>query len=184
MKQEMMQVAKVNSSVPRGFTRFYVLHLISQRPMTGKEIMVEAEKQSEGEWIPSPGLIYPLLGRLLKDNLIEENDDGKFIITEAGIEALAQHSKLQEQLEKQLSLVHKLGLSAYSTGKLLVEDSMDRIMGLVGVVKDRVSDGSVELQGKFDEKYRIFLMNELEKMNKKSDESKPEVDHESEPSYY
>ena len=146
--------------------------------------MVEAEKQSEGEWIPSPGLIYPLLGRLLKDNLIEENDDGKFIITEAGIDALAQHSKLQEQLEKQLSLVHKLGLSAYSTGKLLVEDSMDRIMGLVGVVKDRVSDSSVELQGKFDEKYRIFLVNELEKMNNSQNESKLEEDEESEPSYY
>jgi len=152
--------------------------------MTGKEMMVEAEKQSEGEWIPSPGLIYPLLGRLLKDNLIEENDDGKFIITTAGINALAQHSKLQEQLEKQLSLVHKLGLSAFSTGKLLVEDSMDRIMGLVEIVKGRVSDGSVELQGKFDEKYRIFLMNELEKINKEHDESIPEPDDDSDPSFY
>lgn len=167
-----MHVAKVNSSVPRGFTRFYILYLISQKPMTGKEMMVEAEKQSEGEWVPSPGLIYPLLGRLLKDKLIEENDDGKFIITKIGIQVLSQHSKLQEQLEKQLSLVHKLGLSAYSTGKLLVEDSMDRIIGLVGVVKARVSNGSVELQNRFNEKYHIFLLNELEKMNKESENRK------------
>jgi len=67
---------------------------------------------------------------------------------------------------------------------LLVEDSMDRIMGLVEVVKGRVSDGSVELQGKFDEKYRIFLMNELEKINKEQNESKPELDDDSDPSFY
>ena len=178
----MMQVAKVSSSVPRGFTRFYVLHLISQKPMTGKEMIVEAEKQSDGEWIPSPGLIYPLLGRLLKDNLIEENDDGKFIITTEGIETLSQHSKLQEQLEKQLSLVHKLGLSAYSTGKILAEDSMDRIMGLIGIIQERISDGSIELQDKFNERYHLFLLNELEKMDKEDNTTRTKQEDESETS--
>ena len=177
-----MKVAKVNSSVPRGFTRFYVLHLISQKPMTGKEMIVEAEKQSDGEWIPSPGLIYPLLGRLLKDNLIEENDDGKFIITTEGIVTLSQHSKLQEQLEKQLSLVHKLGLSAYSTGKILAEDSMDRIMGLIGIIQERISDGSIELQDKFNERYHLFLLNELEKMNKEDNTTRTKQEDESETS--
>ena len=68
-------MSKVKGSVPRGFTRFYALHLLNSKPMTGKEIIIEAEKRSDGAWSPSPGLIYPLLGRLLRDELIEEGDN-------------------------------------------------------------------------------------------------------------
>jgi DNA-binding PadR family transcriptional regulator len=158
------QLSKVRSSVPRGFTRFYALYLINERPMTGKEIMEAAEKRSEGAWRPSPGLIYPLLGRLLKDGLIEESERGKFTITPEGVEALEQHSKLQDQLEQQLSLVTKLGLSMFTAGKMLAEESMDRILNVTEMMKDRISDGSSDLQNKFYEKYRAFLESELEKL--------------------
>ena len=168
-------MAKVRSSIPRGFTRFYVLHLISEKPMTGKEIMIEAEKQSDGEWSPSPGLIYPLLGRLLKDELIEETADGRFTITVEGIEALSEHAKLQDQLEKQFNLVQKLGLSMFTTGKLIAEESMDKIMNLTAIVKDRVNEGSEDLQNKFNTKYRQFLLRELEKLgNNEASDTKSE----------
>jgi DNA-binding PadR family transcriptional regulator len=159
-------LSKVKSTVPRGFTRFYTLYLISKRPMTGKEIMKEAEKRSEGAWRPSPGLIYPLLGRLLRDELILENDGGKFVITEAGEKALKQHSKFQSQLEKQFSLVTKLGLSMFTAGKLLAEESMDRILGVTQIMKERVSSGSADLQERFYVRYKAFLENELEKIER------------------
>lgn len=160
----MGQLAKVKSSVPRGFTRFYALYLINEKPMTGKEIIEEAEKRSDGEWRPSPGLIYPLLGRLLRDGLIEENRDGKFTITPDGVEALEQHSKLQSQLEKRISLVMKLGLSMFTAGKMLAEESMDRILNVTEMMKERMSDGSAELQSRFYTKYKAFLESELEKL--------------------
>ena len=37
--------------------------------MTGKEIIDKAILQSHGKWRPSPGLIYPMLGRLSRVNL-------------------------------------------------------------------------------------------------------------------
>lgn len=157
-------MAKVKSSVPRGFTRFYALYLINERPMTGKEIIEAAEKRSDGEWRPSPGLIYPLLGRLLRDGLIEENSNGKFAITSDGVEALEQHSRLQNQLETQLSLVMKLGLSMFTTGKMLAEESMDRILAVTEMMKERVSDSSADLQSKFYTKYKAFLESELQKL--------------------
>lgn len=163
-------MSKVRSKVPRGFTRFYALHLIDEKPMTGKEIIEEATVRSEGEWRPSPGLIYPLLGRLLKDELIDENDDGKFIITEKGIEALRDHIKLQDQLEKQINLVTKLGLSMFSKGKMLAEESMDRILYITNVIKERVSDGSSDLQNRFYANYKDFLENELKKLEELEDE--------------
>ncbi|EMR74275.1 putative transcriptional regulator [Thaumarchaeota archaeon SCGC AB-539-E09] len=159
-------MARVRSSIPRGFTRFYTLYLISESPLTGKEIIVEAEKRSEGEWSPSPGLIYPLLGRLLRDGLITEKDDGRFLITEEGLEVLDDRVKLQEQWERQYKLVTKLGMNILSKGKMIAEESLDRIVAFTSIVKDRVRGGSADLQDSFDEKYYEFLMSELKRLEK------------------
>ena len=164
-------MSKVKGSVPRGFTRFYALHLINIAPMTGKEIIVEAEKRSEGSWRPSPGLIYPLLGRLLRDELIEEVQGGKFSITPAGVRALEDHSRFQKQLDRQFALVQKLGLSMFTAGKLVAEESMDRILGVTHAMKERMSQGSSELQERFYEKYRDFLQSELSKLEEKENDN-------------
>lgn len=157
-------MSKVKGRVPRGFTRFYALHLINITPMTGKEIIVEAEKRSEGSWRPSPGLIYPLLGRLLRDGLIEEVEGGKFRITPAGVRALDDHSRFQTQLDRQFALVQKLGLSMFTASKLVAEESMDRILGVTQAMKERMSQGSSEIQERFYVKYREFLQSELNKL--------------------
>ncbi len=60
------------SVIPRGFSRFYLLSLLEEGPMTGMEIMVETDERTKGAWKPSPGLIYPLLGKLLAQGLLEE----------------------------------------------------------------------------------------------------------------
>jgi DNA-binding PadR family transcriptional regulator len=157
-------VAKVKSSIPRGFTRYYVLQLIETKPMTGKEIIEKSEKMSEGAWIPSPGLIYPLLGRLFKDGLIEEEENGKFTITSKGKTALEKHSRVYEQLMKQLDLVMKLGTSMFTAGKIFAEESIDRIAALTTMVKSSISRSSSDLQKKFFEKYEAFLESELKKI--------------------
>ena len=160
-------MAKVNASVPRGFTRYYALHLINTKPMTGKQIINEATTRSEGTWTPSPGLIYPLLGRLLRDNLIQETDDGKFTITPQGTTALQQHTKYRNQLDKQINLLTKLGLTMYTTTKLAAEESMDRIQGVTHTMKQRINHSSTELQDRFYAKYKTFLLNELTKLEEK-----------------
>jgi DNA-binding PadR family transcriptional regulator len=159
-------LAKVKSRVPRGFTRFYALHLLNEKPMTGKEIIDEAAMRSEGDWMPSPGLIYPLLGRLVGDNLIEEVEGGKFRITRRGVKVLEQHTRFQKQLETQFRIIQKLGMSMYTAGKLLAEESMDRILSVTHMMKERIDDQSSELQERFYIRYREFLEDELEKLEK------------------
>jgi DNA-binding PadR family transcriptional regulator len=163
-------MSKISGKVPRGFTRFYVLHLLTERPMTGKEIILEAEERSRGDWTPSPGLIYPLLGRLVRDGLIAETDEGGFTLTEKGEEALQQYTKLQRQLERQLELVNELGLSVYSKGKFVAEEAINRISGVTSSVWDRVTERSGKAQQSFEEKYEEFLYAELERVkNRKSE---------------
>jgi len=159
-------MARVISRVPRGFTRYYVLYIIEERPMTGKEIIDEAERRSEGAWRPSPGLIYPLLGRLLRDGLIEEARDGRFTITPEGRLALKNHANFQRQLERQLRLVMKLGISMLTAGKFLAEEAIDRVTAVTSMVKKRVARGSEELQRNFYASYKAFLESELEKLEK------------------
>jgi len=162
-------MSKVKSSVPRGFTRLYALHLLSVKPMTGMEIIEEAERRSDGEWRPSPGLIYPLIGRLLKDGLIREVE-GKFAITAEGVDALEQRVRFQRQLESQFNLVQKLGLSMFTAGKLITEEAMDRIYNVTSQMKERVARDSEDLQERFYENYRSFLESELEKMKIRENE--------------
>jgi len=47
---------------------------------------------------------------------------------------------------------------------MLAEESMDRILNVTEMMKERISDGSADLQSKFYEKYRAFLESELEKL--------------------
>ncbi len=160
-------MSKVSGKVPRGFTRFYVLHLLTERSMTGKEIIEEAEEKSKGDWTPSPGLIYPLLGRLVRDALIAETDEGGFTITEKGEEALQQYTNLQRQLERQLDLVNDLGMSVYSRGRFVAEEAINRISDVTSSMWDRVTNRSGKAQQSFEEKYEEFLRSELERIEQR-----------------
>ena len=55
MQSEWIQ--RVGSSVPRGFSRHFILETLKKKPHTGKELIDFAIKQTEGKWKPSPGLI-------------------------------------------------------------------------------------------------------------------------------
>ena len=157
--------------VPRGFTRYYVLYLLSENELTGKDIIDESIKRSEGDWSPSPGLIYPLLGRLVRDGLIAELDGGKFTITKEGLEELSKKDEFQEGLESQLTLVNKLGLSMYAAGKFLADEAIERISRASSTAWDKVTNRSDGAQRKFEEKYEQFLLEELERIKQKKIEN-------------
>ncbi|MBT6604611.1 PadR family transcriptional regulator [Candidatus Bathyarchaeota archaeon] len=153
-----------SGKVPRGFTRYYVLYLLSEKELTGKGIIEESINRSDGDWAPSPGLIYPLLGRLVRDGLISELDGGKFTTTDNGLEELSTHGAFQDQIENQFNLVNKLGLSMFAAGKFLTEEALDRISTVTTTVRSKVGKRSNEAQQQFDEKYEAFLLQELDKL--------------------
>jgi DNA-binding PadR family transcriptional regulator len=67
--------------------------------MHGYELITELESRSDGRWRPSPGTIYPALGRMEERGLIEaEEVDGKnqFRLTERGRERLAEYRHAQD----------------------------------------------------------------------------------------
>ena len=159
--------------VPRGFTRYYVLYLLSENELTGKDIIDESVKRSEGDWAPSPGLIYPLLGRLVRDGLIEELDGGKFKVTREGLDELSKKDEFHEELESQLTLINKLGYSMFAAGKFLADEAIDRISNASATAWDKVTNKSEGAQHRFEEKYEQFLLQELERLNQKKTKNTP-----------
>jgi DNA-binding PadR family transcriptional regulator len=64
-----------------------ILTLLGERPMHGYELITVLEDRSGGRWKPSPGAIYPALGKLEHRGLVTSTEhDGKkqYELTDAG----------------------------------------------------------------------------------------------------
>lgn len=149
-------IQKVGSSVPRGFSRYYVLNLLKAEPRTGKEIIDYAIRQSDGIWKPSPGLVYPLLGRLLDEGLIEEADGGRYRITKVGTETAGDLDKINETVRRQLDVLLRLG----NVGRFVAMDLLER-MAMMGSV---LSANMTSMTDEEKDRYRSFLKDELDKI--------------------
>ena len=147
---------RVGSAVPRGFSRYYILQLLQKQPHTGKEIIDSAIEESGGRWKPSPGLIYPLLGRLLDEGLIEETDNGKYSISKKGQETIGDLEAFKNNITKQLETVFRVG----NIGKFMAMDVLERVTILGNLLSSNVSN----MTNHEVEKYKKFLESELDKI--------------------
>lgn len=132
--------------------------------MTGKEIIDYAIYESEGKWKPSPGLIYPMLGRLLEEGLITEIENGKYKITHKGLGIAEDIQSVHKTLQKQLDVMFRLG----NIGKFMAMDLIDRVSS-VGSTLSANLDKMTEQER---EKYKEFLKTELKKIEDQEQETK------------
>jgi DNA-binding PadR family transcriptional regulator len=160
----------VGSAIPRGFSRQYILSLLKEQPMTGKEIIDKATMQSDGKWKPSPGLIYPLLGRLLDEGLVTEDKDGRYAITKKGIEITSDLESFGSIIQKQIDVMLRVG----NVGKFMAMDLIDRLTTIGSALSSNL--GAMTQQER--SKYREFLQSELRKLDEQQakDTAKEKVD--------
>ena len=149
---------RVGSAIPRGFSRYYILKQLQKMPHTGKEIINSAVEDSDGKWKPSPGLIYPLLGRLLDEGLIEETEDGKYQITDEGKTISKDLEVFNRNMKEQIDTVMKIA----NVGKFMAMDVLERVTILGNLLSSNVSN----MTNHEVEKYKKFLKSELEKIKK------------------
>ena len=148
---------RVGSSVPRGFSRYFILELLKNKPHTGKEIIDHAVDQSQGIWKPSPGLIYPLLGRLLDEELIQETSDGRYQITKKGKETAEDVDKINDIVKKQLDVLFRVG----NVGKFVAMDVLEKISTMGSMLSSNVAN----MTDQETQKYKKFLESELKKVD-------------------
>ena len=155
---------RVGSSIPRGFSRYFILELLKKKPHTGKEIIDHATEQSEGMWKPSPGLIYPLLGRLLDERLIDETKDGKYQITKKGRATAEDVEKINDAVKKQLEVLLRLG----NVGRFVALDIIEKITTMGSLLSSKGSN----MTKNETERYRKFLKTELDRLGEKATKKK------------
>lgn len=148
---------RVGSSVPRGFSRYYILELLATKPHTGKEIIDAATAQSDGMWKPSPGLIYPLLGRLLDEGLVEETKDGKYQITKKGRATADDLESVNKIIKNQLDVLMRVK----NVGRFVAMDLLERMSMMGTLLSANVSKMTRDEM----QKYRKFLQSELQKLD-------------------
>jgi len=93
------------ATVPKGFIRYHVLEALSEKPMSGSEIMVDIEKKTGGRWRPSPGSVYPLLAWLQDNRYIKElsveSGMKRYKLTDSGIEFLDEQRRIERKLKSE-----------------------------------------------------------------------------------
>jgi len=163
-------LSRVGSAIPRGFSRQYILSLLKGQPMTGKEIIDKATMQSDGKWKPSPGLIYPLLGRLLDEGLVTEDKDGRYAITKKGLEITSDLESFGSIIQKQIDVMQRVG----NIGKFMAMDLIDRVTTIGSAISSNLDAMTQQERSK----YREFLQRELRKMDEQQskDATKEKVD--------
>jgi DNA-binding PadR family transcriptional regulator len=134
--------------------------MLEKKQCTGKELIDFAVKQSDGKWKPSPNLIYPLLGRLLDEKLIQETTGGRYKITKKGSTTTDDFETINNIVKNQLDVLFRIG----NLGRFVALDMLER-MSTLGTV---LSENAAQMTKEEIDKYKKFLKSELEKMEKSS----------------
>ena len=71
--------------------RRWVMYIVRDSPKSGAEIMNIMESNLQGWWRPSPGSIYPMLERMVKEGVLSRSQDKKYSLTAIGMEEI-EHS--------------------------------------------------------------------------------------------
>ena len=91
-----------------GGLKSWVLYMLGERPMNGAEIMDSMESMSYGAWRPSPGSIYPLLSKMVEEDLITKREDGRYVLSSEGYDRINYFGD-------------SMGNKAYSVSSILTE---------------------------------------------------------------
>ena len=106
--------------VPRGLLRFLVLKMLSEKPMSGAEIIQEIEQQTQS-WKPSPGSIYPLLSRMHQRGFTEEmpRDElgsKRYCYTEKGKQFFKQHIEVANDFMDRIAFLLPMLVGGFNFG--------------------------------------------------------------------
>ncbi len=88
-----------------GQLRLYLLALLAEGPRHGYEVIQDLESRFNGLYTPSAGTVYPRLGKLEDEGLVERTEEGRkavYRITDAGRREVADRATDLAALEADL----------------------------------------------------------------------------------
>jgi DNA-binding PadR family transcriptional regulator len=100
---------KQTARVPRGYLRYQVLTILREGPMSGSEIAEQIESETDGEYRPGSGSLYPVLKKLYASGFTEKLpvEDGvyRYRLTDQGNSFFEEHFDIMEEVRKRLDSI-------------------------------------------------------------------------------
>ncbi len=129
-----------------GELRLVLLRLIADQPRHGYQLIKAIEELTDGQYAPSPGVVYPTLSLLADEGVISESEAGDggrklFAVTDAGTAELAEK---EEDVAALLERLTRIG-EREGRGKA---PELFRAMGNLGnVLRHRMRQGGFDKAG-------------------------------------
>jgi len=163
------------ASVPKGLLRFYVFKLLKDKPLSGSEIMEEVEKQTGGQWKPSPGSVYPLLMWLRENGYAEElprevTGIKRYMLTEKGEKFFEEHANFEEKLQKKMAPMGPmffLRLGLHADGLQELQEPVRRFFAAILNLRSALRENLTEPTLKEVEQFLNDASEKIEKLNEK-----------------
>jgi DNA-binding PadR family transcriptional regulator len=108
-QKQMSKWVKQTARVPRGYLRYQVLMMLKEKPMSGSEIADQIEQETDGEYRPGSGSLYPVLKKLHTSGFTEKLpvEDGvfRYRLTSRGNSFFEEHFDIMQDVRKKLDSV-------------------------------------------------------------------------------
>jgi len=108
-QKQMQKWIKHTARVPRGYLRFQFLTLLREKPMSGSEMTERIEQDTDGEYRPGSGSVYPVLKKLHHNGFIDKLpiEDGvlRYSLTKKGRSFFDENEDVMEDVRKRLDAV-------------------------------------------------------------------------------
>jgi DNA-binding PadR family transcriptional regulator len=157
-----MAALKKGMLLNSGELQLVALHLLSQHPSHGYEIIKSVGALTSGVYAPSPGMVYPALARIeTLSYAFSEMESGKklFRITKDGADFLSAN---RESLNEVLSRIDFLGRKMAAMQTHLAQDQMaDERWGTTGQENAEFHDLRHEFKAALFEKLNASLETKL-----------------------
>lgn len=105
----MQKWVKQTARVPRGYLRFQFLTLLKEQSMSGSEMTDRIEQETDGDYRPGSGSVYPVLKKLHENGFIDklpiEEGVQRYRLTEKGKSFFDENEQVMEDVRKRLDAV-------------------------------------------------------------------------------
>ncbi len=138
----------------KGQLRNITLKLLSEKPMSGSELVKTIEEQLG--WKPSYGSIYPLLEQLLSEKLVtcqEVKKKKKYSLTNKGLKELQKNKKNKESLVKLLNKTYGIMKEVYGVDAREIDEKLAEEVGEGKIAIEDIQQESTDMK---KELYRIM----------------------------
>ncbi len=159
-QKQMSRWVKQTARVPRGYLRYQVLKLLRDGPMSGSEIADQIEHETNGDYRPGSGSIYPVLKKLHSSGFTEKLpvEDGvyRYRLTDRGNSFFEEHFDIMEEVRKRLDSIEVPFANLFQNNPQFRDYFM------------RISKVIMAISEIFDNKWSADLVNRVERIVSKS----------------